>query len=530
MSLLSCLPKPFLDDIVGNRCIPFIGAGFSKNADLPLGKTIPDWKFLGEEALRDLPEYDAAGPLDALSAYAHVYSKAKLLEFIRKALIVDDSEPGAAHYALCQIPFDVICTTNFDFLLERAYQKQCKSHVVVVDEAQLSLAPPSGAVQIVKFHGDLHHPNHMVVTEEDYDTFINQRPLLSTNIANYLICRTPLFIGYSLDDPDFRQIWQTIKSRLGNLRRHAYAVTIEGSDTDRARFARRGVTLISLPGKRANFASILPKFLEEIRHHWLGQISTTVVVTDDGAANALGGSSHNKPICFVSAPVRIISWYKKYIYPRLIEMGFYPIAADDYILAEDNTVAKISSLLDVSKIIICEPATSFANFELGQAVSLGAADILIVRTADMSPSGYLDLSPRVIEIVLDDDRDEAVENISAWIRERGEKLGLIGPGYRRLMEMKEYSHAVVDVFSHIERELHEWATARAASVVKASSIWVSAAREALRQKVISPKDFDELRQISIARNNWLHRSVSILPTIATNMVNSGEALLRKIKK
>ena len=40
---------------------------------------------------------------------------------------------------------------------------------------------------------------------------------MSTYLANLLISRTALFIGYSLDDPDFRAIWQVVKDRLGRL-------------------------------------------------------------------------------------------------------------------------------------------------------------------------------------------------------------------------------------------------------------------------------------------------------------------------
>jgi len=40
---IRCLPKPLLDDIIKNRCIPIIGAGFSRNADLPSGLQMPLW-------------------------------------------------------------------------------------------------------------------------------------------------------------------------------------------------------------------------------------------------------------------------------------------------------------------------------------------------------------------------------------------------------------------------------------------------------------------------------------------------------
>jgi len=37
---IDTFPKPFLKDLVNNRCLPFIGAGFSKNADIPKDKKL----------------------------------------------------------------------------------------------------------------------------------------------------------------------------------------------------------------------------------------------------------------------------------------------------------------------------------------------------------------------------------------------------------------------------------------------------------------------------------------------------------
>jgi hypothetical protein len=49
--ILDRLPVPLLRDIADNRCVPIIGSGFSKNAELPNG-TMPDWLELSE-GLRD---------------------------------------------------------------------------------------------------------------------------------------------------------------------------------------------------------------------------------------------------------------------------------------------------------------------------------------------------------------------------------------------------------------------------------------------------------------------------------------------
>jgi hypothetical protein len=42
------IPKPLIDDISEGRCLPFIGAGFSKNAESDEHLRMPDWSELGK--------------------------------------------------------------------------------------------------------------------------------------------------------------------------------------------------------------------------------------------------------------------------------------------------------------------------------------------------------------------------------------------------------------------------------------------------------------------------------------------------
>jgi hypothetical protein len=101
-------------------------------------------------------------------------------------------------------------------------------------------------VTLLKLHGDLNHPQRLVVTEEDYDRFIQTNPLMVTYLSNLLITRTPIFIGYSLADTDFRQVLSVIKDRLGRLRRQAYVLTFDVSSPERKRYERRGVRCLDI--------------------------------------------------------------------------------------------------------------------------------------------------------------------------------------------------------------------------------------------------------------------------------------------
>ena len=42
------IPQPLLDDIAAGKCVPFVGAGFSLNAQLPPKLKMPAWPELTE--------------------------------------------------------------------------------------------------------------------------------------------------------------------------------------------------------------------------------------------------------------------------------------------------------------------------------------------------------------------------------------------------------------------------------------------------------------------------------------------------
>ena len=48
--------------------------------------------------------------------------------------------------------------------------------------------------------------------------------LLGSKIKNLLSNKTVVFIGYSMEDEDFKKIWEFIDNSLGNLKPHFYIV------------------------------------------------------------------------------------------------------------------------------------------------------------------------------------------------------------------------------------------------------------------------------------------------------------------
>jgi hypothetical protein len=121
-AILQLFPKPLLQDLLEGRWLPIVGAGFSLNASASDGARMPLWDDFGRKLAGEMEDYPYTGPVDAISAFAHEFSRAKLIEKLREFLLIGKARPGAAHQAFARLQFDIVCTTNFDFLLERAYE------------------------------------------------------------------------------------------------------------------------------------------------------------------------------------------------------------------------------------------------------------------------------------------------------------------------------------------------------------------------------------------------------------------------
>jgi len=178
---VDAIPKPLLSDLIEGRWLPVVGAGMSLNAILPPGEKMPLWDDLGHSLASDMgDDYEYTTALEAVSAYTHQFSRTKLVERLSDLLQVDSARPGEAHRAFCSINFPVVCTTNFDFLLETQYNSLPRYCRPVMYEDQLSIPNRDPGVLLLKLHGDVHHPDRLIATEEDYGGFLQRYPLVST--------------------------------------------------------------------------------------------------------------------------------------------------------------------------------------------------------------------------------------------------------------------------------------------------------------------------------------------------------------
>lgn len=549
---LHCFPKPLLDDLASGRWLPVIGAGMSLNARLPPTKKMPLWPDLGRILAGELADFTSNGTLDAISAYQHEFGRAKLIERLTEILLIKDAQPGEAHKAFCSIPFDIVCTTNFDFLLERQYEATPQYVYPVVDEEQLSInSTPTGTL-LLKLHGDLRHPSRLVVTEEDYDAFLARFPLIATYLSNQLITKTAVFFGYSLDDPDFRQIWNIVSDRLGRTRRMAYAVMVDARTSDIARFERRGVKVINLPGTKDKYGQIFSSMFKELHEYVRDNvISVSQVTEEEPLRELLLPRDATTRLCLFSIPVGLLSLYRSRIFPTVTEIGFVPVTADDVISPGDNINAKIDALIERASVMVVELSSEWTRAEYDIAVARTKRDqtknsnrqnlrIIIVATEQELPASASSYHVIRRPDLLSDLADQFLEDLANTLRIAAEEIGIDrGQEPLRLFHAREYRAAVISAMTMLEANLRRWFENSASDTVSSmDEVSIHTVRPfllrdlinlAVQSKYITLVESKKLREWMKVRNEAVHTAQLVNGKVAREIVDGCLLIVERLR-
>ncbi len=411
MPNVSELPFPLLADIAEGRCIPFVGAGFSKNA-IVLDGSMPDWPALTTRLASE-------GGLDSKLSGPHVaqeyerrFGRVQLIEAVRRALHVDDARPGKSQLAFSQLPFDTVYTTNFDLLLEMACASVGRPFRSLVGELQLPFHAGQTATSIIKMHGDLRHEEHITLTQHDYETFLDRYPVVATHLSAMLITRTPLFIGYSLTDPDFISIREVVRSRLGQFERMSYVVQFDVPPDEIEAALGHRIHIVSL----SSHGHVRDEVLEELFLGAQRKLDTRAgarlrrsrpdvfeegpprgaesVPDRDTSAALLQTTSK---LCFVMMPFSEVydRIYRDLIVPAVEDAGLSSVRADE-IPATGFVMEQIRAAIQQSRLCIADVTGRNPNvlYEIGFAEAMRKPTILLA--SDLSQLPFDVASQRVL--------------------------------------------------------------------------------------------------------------------------------------
>ena len=226
------IPPILIDQIKEGKTLLFLGSGAAIGADHPdninppvgdgLSRLIAD-KFLGSDF------YDR--PLTQISELA--ISETDLLTV--QSFVADlfkDFYPADFHKLIPKFTWKAIATTNYDLIIERAYDSvNDKSQELVVfkknfERVEEKLKAP-GSVCYFKLHGcitDINDPKiPLILTPDQYVTARKGRSRLFERIESLAYEYPLIFVGHSLSDLDIRAILLEI-SQIEEAKPRSYIV------------------------------------------------------------------------------------------------------------------------------------------------------------------------------------------------------------------------------------------------------------------------------------------------------------------
>ena len=243
------------------RVVPFVGAGVSMSVswDTIDGKQRgPSWLELTNMATKILGFEDPdlarvrGSDLQILEYFKmkHSGQTARLTNWLSCSLRPPDDalESAPILTALTDLEnCNLYYTTNFDDFLERALELHGRECHVTAVEAQMG--GYGNTTEIVKFHGDLNHPDQIVLTESDYQSRLAFESPLDYRLLSDLLGRVVLFVGYSFSDPNVSYLFRLFTSQLvgksGSLSGpRAYIILRDPSEFEYELFQARKIQII----------------------------------------------------------------------------------------------------------------------------------------------------------------------------------------------------------------------------------------------------------------------------------------------
>ncbi len=223
-----------------NSLAIFVGAGISKSSETKSFK-LPSWNDLIVDLKKELNDTQESDYLKVAQLYylafgEYTYFK-KLKEYFPDFIL-----PSDVHKLIFEINPHIILTTNWDNILERTIEENAYIFDTICSDSDL--VKSSLQNKLVKMHGDFKNHN-IVFKEDDYVSYQFNFPLIENYVKSILSTHTILFIGYSYNDINLKQILNWIKNH-SDVRPPMYLTTFEENQTQNRYLENHGISSIIL--------------------------------------------------------------------------------------------------------------------------------------------------------------------------------------------------------------------------------------------------------------------------------------------
>ncbi|WP_160010590.1 SIR2 family protein [Rhizobium sp. 18055] len=265
-----------VDDLARQKVVLFLGAGVSSSALTRAGQRMKGWHTFLRDACDGI-ESAVAVDINKMIDERDYLLACEMLQGIHAdnwpRLIMAEygqaAEPSQLHKALISLDQRIVLTTNFDKLLEAAWENKfgTSTHYPIVltgipDRAFSALKDYSRRY-IIKIHGSTDDADNVVFSRSQYIKSAFANPIYTDFIDSLLLNYTFLFVGFSMDDPAIISLMEEYSFKYGKSRSH-YIFVPEGKSEKVMEINKRLRKLVSITYYSGGDHAKLPALITEL--------------------------------------------------------------------------------------------------------------------------------------------------------------------------------------------------------------------------------------------------------------------------
>lgn len=464
------LPPALVEAVKSRRAIVFLGAGSSKEAANAKKETPPD-----ADQLRDIIAQKYFGRrMDRrdLMAVAEMAIEASgggslVFETVRRAF--DGFEPGDAHRLLGSFKWRMLATTNYDLLVEKAYEgtkpiQQLVPFVKDDEPIEERLQSHPNPVQYLKLHGCLDHIHDaeipLILSREQYASHSANRTRLFGRLRDLAHESTIIFVGYRIDDAHIRDLIYKLDA---SKRPRWFAVTPDAEQEDLDFWAKKNVGVVK--ARFGDFMKSLDLAIPELWRAVAGSAATDELplrrfyVTQEEESASLRAALTND-LTHVDAGMRVAEQRPKDFYSGY-DTGWGAITGDLDVRRKASEQILLKGVLENDKpvgpvlLVLRGPAGSGKTIALKRAAYEAATslDALVLWLNDrgaLRPEDFTELyelTQRPIFLFVDQIALQLDKVLPLLRRAKAKGLPLVVIGAEREADWSTYCGVLEDDFS-----------------------------------------------------------------------------------
>ena len=223
-----------------NRLAIFIGAGVSKNSETKSLK-IPTWNDIISDLKKELELTDETDFLKIAQLYYLEFNEHSYLKKLRD-YFPNNINPSPIHKQIFELNPQVIITTNWDNILEKTIEDN--AYIYDVIKCDEDLVKSTLQKKVIKMHGDFNNHN-IVFKEDDYLNYHYNFPVIENYVKSIISTHTILFLGYSYNDINFKQIMKWLQNH-SKVQPPRYLTVFEENTTQTKYLENHGINIFLL--------------------------------------------------------------------------------------------------------------------------------------------------------------------------------------------------------------------------------------------------------------------------------------------